>query len=168
MFSLRLYDAHMDEEINRIATAFAAMAKAIEELKKLGVFRSRKGVPDFSEWLVAQIYRGRLATSKTQKGWDVQTDQGKIQVKVHFKPDDPANRWSYVSVRHPFDSLVLIVLSDSFKVLEFYKAPKDALILKPDKQGTRLNWSDLKRWRIPNKQITDYERLSALFDDNEA
>ncbi len=158
----------MDEEINRIATAFAAIAKAIEELKKLGVFRSRKGVPDFSEWLVAQIYRGRLATSKTQKGWDVQTDQEKIQVKVHFKPDDPANRWSYVSVRHPFDSLVLIVLSDSFKVLEFYKAPKDALILKPDKQGTRLNWSDLKRWRIPNKQITDYERLSALFDDNEA
>ena len=66
------------------------MAKAIEELKKLGVFRSRKGVPDFSEWLVAQIYRGRLATSKTQKGWDVQTDQEKIQVKVHFKPDDPA------------------------------------------------------------------------------
>jgi len=114
----------MDEEITRIAAAFAAMAKAIEELKKVGVFRSRKGVPDFSEWLVAQIYRGRLATSKTQKGWDVQTDQEKIQVKVHFKPDDPANRWSYVSVRHPFDSLVLIVLSDSFKVLEFTRLRK--------------------------------------------
>jgi len=82
----------MDEQINRIATAFAAMAKAIEELKKHSVFRSRKGVPDFSEWLVAQIYKGRLAESKTQKGWDVQTESEKIQVKASFTPHDPGNR----------------------------------------------------------------------------
>lgn len=157
----------MDDKISRIAAAFEIMSKAIEELKSLGVLRSRKGTSDFSEWLVAEIYRGTLAKSKTQKGWDVATDKEKIQVKVAFVPDSVANRWSYIGIKHYFDSLVLVVLTDAFKVRELYKIPKDKLIplLKNDEQGLRLNWKDLKNYQIHKQAIMDCERLGQLFDD---
>src|SRR5437899_10829908 len=111
----------MDDPVGHIIAALGMIAQGMQELRTLGVLRSRKLASDFSEWLVAQIFEGELAHSRTQKGWDVRATNEKIQVKVSFEPDDPANRWSYVGTQQDFDSLVLLVLSDSFKVSELYK-----------------------------------------------
>src|SRR5439155_6270375 len=131
----------MSTEIERIAATLAKIAEAMQELRSLGVLRSRKLAPDFSEWLVTQLFGGKFAESKTQKGWDVYTHSEQIQGKMSFVPDDPANRWSYVGDKHPFDALVLVVLSDTFRVRELYKIPQRDLLplLKPDKQAPRLN-----------------------------
>lgn len=152
--------------IKQVIAALDMIVSGMEQLRTLGVLRSRKLASDFSEWLVAQIYEGELAQSKTQKGWDVRATNEKIQVKVSFKPDDPANRWCYVGIQQDFDSLVLLVLSDSFKVAELYKIPHAELLplLKPDKQSPRLNWNDLKPWWVSVKELKTYARLSDLFD----
>lgn len=156
----------MDNTVLRVASALERLRTGISELKSLNVIRSRKWISDFGEWLVAETYEGSLAESKTQKGWDVKVEDRNIQVKTSFEPDDPANRWSFVSDPKGFDALVLIVLTDAFKIREFYKVPATDLrpLLKEDKQGLRLNWNDIAKWKIRKVDIANYERLSLLFE----
>lgn len=156
----------MNGDIQQIAAALDRIADAIANLKQLGVIRSRKLTSDFAEWLVVQIYKGTLAASRTQQGWDVQAGNENVQVKVSSVPDSPANRWSYVNDPNGYDQLILVVLSDRFKVKEFYKIPSTDLRnkIRHDAQGLRLNWNDVREFRIPREQIPNIDRLSVLFD----
>src|SRR5688500_1697095 len=125
----------MVNETERIAVVLAQLVSAIQELQSLGVIRSRKLAPDFAEWLVAELFEGKLADSRTQEGWDVDCNNEHVQVKMAFVPNKTANRWSSVAMKHPFDSLVLVVLSDAFRVRELYKVPRCDLLprVKRDK-----------------------------------
>ena len=93
----------------------------------LGVIRSRKFISDFAEWLVAKIYGGSIAGSKTEKYWDVKVGMERIQVKAHSKAIDNPNRWSIVKSPDRFNTLVIMVLTKDFKVREFYRIPSREL-----------------------------------------
>lgn len=57
-----------------------------------GYIRSfKKPEADFSEWLVAFLFDGRLPPSKTNPGYDVITDDKRIQVKSVAKAADNKN-----------------------------------------------------------------------------
>lgn len=156
----------MNGQIKQVAAALNRIADAISNLRQLGVVRSRKLTSDFAEWLVVQIYEGTLAESRTQQGWDVQAGNENVQVKVSSVPESPANRWSYVNDPNGYDSLVLVVLTDQFKVREFYKIPSSIVTenIRRDAQGLRLNWSDVQQCRISRDQIPNIYRLSMLFE----
>lgn len=86
-------------------------------------------------------------------------------MKAHAKGEDNPNRWSTIKDPEKFDSLVLLILSSTYKVQEFYKISSKELLpyLKRDKQGYRLNWDDIAKWRIDNDKIPNYHRLARLF-----
>lgn len=108
---------NMENNISKVAAALEKLTNATVELKSFGVIRSRKPVStDYSEWLVRQLFGGSLAPSKNQPGWDIDLGEEKVQVKVSFNPDSTANRWSYIKDPSFYDSLILIVLSDDYKV----------------------------------------------------
>lgn len=72
----------------------------------------------------------------------------------------------YVSVKKPFDTLVLLVLSDQFIVKELFRVPYSELCqrLKSDKQGSYVNWSDIEPWRITRQVLQACEGLAAFLD----
>jgi len=58
-------------------------------LSELHLQSNRDPLSEFSEWIVAAIVGGTLATSRVQKGWDVITPKGEqIQVKYLANPAD--------------------------------------------------------------------------------
>ena len=81
-------------DYTQIAQLLEKLSTARNTLTSLGVIRSQKVIPDFAEWLVAQIFGGSLAPSKTQENWDVKVGTEKVQVKEHAKARDNRNRWS--------------------------------------------------------------------------
>ena len=83
-------------QIDDIVAALDSIAEGIHSLQELGVIRSRKFVSDYGEWIVCQLFGGRVAKSKTQRGWDVLANDERIQVKTHSKAFDNPNRWSSI------------------------------------------------------------------------
>ena len=155
-----------ENDISRISDALERLSSAMRDLKDLDVLRSQKILSDFSEWLIARIYHGEIAYSRTQTGWDVMVDSERIQVKAHAKAESNPNRWSTITDPSKFDSLVLLILSSTYKVREFYKISSNELIqyLKPYKHGYKLNWDDIQAWNIPKEKIPNYDNLSILFE----
>ena len=113
----------MNNNTAEVAAVLGRLAGAIAELKSLGVVRSRKVASDYGEWIAGMVYEGTMAESKTQQGWDIQLGNENVQVKVASVPESTPNRWSYVNDPASYDSLILLVLSDKFRVKKFYKVP---------------------------------------------
>ena len=103
-------------DISQISEALERWCFAMRDLKDLGVVRSQKVFSDFSEWLVAEIYGGERPQSRAHPGWDVLVGSEKVQVKAHAKGVDNPNRWSTIKDPEKFDSLVLLILSSTYKV----------------------------------------------------
>ena len=149
----------------QIAESLEKLSASINELTSLGIIRSRKFISDFAEWLVAQIYGGSIAESKTQKHWDVKVGTEKIQVNAHSKAIDNPNRWSQVKGPDRFDTLVILVLTKSFKVREFYRIPSLQLkpYLRPYNRDYKVNWNDIGAWKISKEDITNSDKFSVFF-----
>lgn len=149
----------------QIAESLERLSAAINELTSLGIIRSRKFISDFAEWLVVQIFGGSIAQSKTQKNWDVQVGAEKIQVKAHSKAMDNPNRWSQVKGPDKFDTLIILVLTNSFKVREFYRIPSRQLkpYLKPHNRDYKVNWNDIGEWKITKDDIPNSDSFAVFF-----
>ncbi len=142
----------LSQQIDTILTALDGIASGMRTLNTLGVIRSRRFVSDYGEWLVTQIFGGTRADSKTQKGWDIELNGERIQVKTHSKAADNPNRWSSVSgAPEDFDSLAVVVLDESFWVKDVYKIPSDRLQEVMDRTTNKVMWSDLG----PSSRISD-------------
>jgi len=158
-------EPYKEDNFVQIAESLQKLSTAINELKRAGVIRSRKFVSDFGEWLIAKMYGGSIASSKTQKHWDVEVGAEKIQIKVHSKAMDNPTRWSQVKSIEKFDTLIILVLTENFKVREFYRIPSEKLksYLKPYDSDYKVNWDDIKDCKISKKDIPDFNRFSGFF-----
>jgi len=154
-------------DIQKVTKALQSWVHAVAELKDLGVVRSQRVVTDYAEWLVAEIYGGTRARSKTQRDWDVILGTETIQVKAHAKAEDNPNRCSTISANpENFDALVIVVFSSNLRVREFYSVPsKDVVgLLRQEGKSSRLYWGDLRKWQIPSEELPNYDTLAPLFD----
>lgn len=155
----------LKSDVSQISDALERWCSAISDLKNLGVVRSQKVLSDFSEWLVTEIYAGERPRSRAHPGYDVLAGSEKIQVKAHAKSEENPNRWSTIKDLEKFDTLVLLILSTTYKVQEFYRISSKELrpFLRADKEGYRLNWNDIASWRIDKDKIPNYQKLAPLF-----
>src|SRR5260221_13854953 len=107
-------------DVSKIVDALDRWCSAAGDLKELGVVRSQKVLSDLSEWFVAEIYGGKRVESKTHPGYDVVVAGAeRIQVKHAAKAKDNPARWHPIkSLKQlkQFDSLELVIFSDSYKV----------------------------------------------------
>ena len=83
-------------------------------LEVLGLPTSnRDPIPEVAEQLVAGLLGGTVAESRVQPGWDVQTPEGKVQVRT--LSNTSADRWNnehLVRITHGVDRYALVVLED--------------------------------------------------------
>jgi hypothetical protein len=128
-------------------TAFIQIHEGMACLRSLGIIRSQKFGADFAEWLIAELFRGRLADNKTQRGWDVLADDKRISVKSHAKAQTNHTRWTDVGNLCLCDRLAIVVMTEDFLVRELYDLPSvDADRMADNKQ--RLRWDRLCAYRL--------------------
>jgi hypothetical protein len=78
--------------IEKAASLWQEYARARQALLAEGIVRSFKSPEaDFSEWLIAVLFGGRLPSSKSNRGYDVVTSDKRIQVKSIAKASDNKN-----------------------------------------------------------------------------
>lgn len=75
------------------------------------------------------------------------------------------NRWSQVKSIDKFDTLIILVLTENFKLREFYRIPSEQLkpYLKPYDSDYKVNWDDIKDWKISKKDIPEFSSFSIFF-----
>ncbi len=109
----------IQEVYNRYVEARNAL---LDELN-LNRRSNRDPLSEFSEWLVAALLDGTRANSPVQKGWDVQTPDGKkIQVKYLA---NSAERWVN---EHPIQ---ISNLMDKYAIVIFESLLPQAIIIFP-------------------------------------
>lgn len=146
------------EEIRKIADSMA-------RLRSLGVIRSQKLVSDLGEWIVAKLFGGCLAESKTQQDWDVRCDSGRVQVRSHAKAADNFNQWTPVSRNYDrYEELVIVVLSEVFLVRHVYRVPASEVALRVVKG--QLRWASIQEFEINPRELPGYEELAPIFENS--
>lgn len=144
----------------RVADAMESMARAEQTLRDEGVLRSHRDVDvDLTEWIISMLLGGRLAQSRTQRGWDVElTDGRKVQVRKDRK--DPLtniwrgkiwiSNWPDVS---PNDLAAIVMLDVNHKVVDVFVIPMGDLLSgkvgTPRHGGWRVDVSNLDVYRRP-------------------
>lgn len=101
--------------INDHLIAWAKYQQARSELLDYLFVRqsNRDPMAEFAEILVRDLVGGRLAPSRTEKGWDVQTEQGeKIQVRYLANRSDTWGNWHWVSSSELWDWYALVIFVD--------------------------------------------------------
>lgn len=155
---------NMESTNSKVLSEINKICDAIEKLEDLDVIRSRKWVPDYGEWLVKQIYNAKLATSKTQSGWDLIINGKKVQVKNSFVPDK-GSRYTEYNKKHHFDELIIIGFSKNLKIVEMYRISFTNLIPISKKQNSKLrvNWSDLASYEVNLSAMQSINKLAGFF-----
>ena len=128
-----------------------------KSLQKCGVIRSERFTGDLGEWLVATAYKGRLASSATQIGWDVEAtivgNNFKLQVKTHAKGKNNNARWSAIKKesleRELFDYLIIVVMSDDYFIQDWFEIPRSSLknILVQSGNSWIVRWDSIESYR---------------------
>jgi hypothetical protein len=111
-----------------IPQLLADWAAVMNELRVRDIIRTNNNpVGDIAEAIVAKHYKGERG-SFSQAGWDVKTPDGeRIQVKAIRSM--PATRRRNVSpIRDSaYDSVVIVVLDETFQVVEGLKLSRDTV-----------------------------------------
>lgn len=154
----------MPTNYSQIKNALADFLKAWLTLKALGVLNNKKDfTSQLGEFIVADIYKGRLAINSIQKHWDVElTDGKKVQVKSHAKAGTNKNQWTPVPYCEDakIDLFIIIVFTEDYKLKHFFEVPWKKLYDLSIQDKTRR----LIRW----KKLSDFDRLSdSKFKNNE-
>ena len=148
-------------DITEIKTALNNYFESLKRLQEIGVITNKKDfTSQIGEWLVENIFEGQRAASGNQKSWDIETEDGKIQVKTHSKSKTTPARWSEIKydIDANVDFVVIIVFSEDYKLNEFFKIPwKDCI--KLIRQNV-LMWDRLKDFRIELTQLPKQEIIS--------
>lgn len=115
-----------------------------------------------SEWLVKEIFNGKLVPTSINKDWDVIVGEKRIQVKAHAKADTNGNRKTQIKYNKDasIDELILVIFSQDYVLKEFYVVPwSEAISLtSPNKGGSIISWSRLKAYevdidKLPNQTV---------------
>jgi hypothetical protein len=134
--------------MNEVIEALVNLHASIEKLRSLGIIRSQKWTADYGEWLVAKLFKGDLAESLTQSGWDIEIDGKKVQIKTSFIPQK-GPRYTRCNISKYFDELIVVGLTKKMRIGKMYRIDKECL--KPIiRNGTesRVNWTDLEPYAV--------------------
>lgn len=152
-------------KIDEISDALENYFKVLNRIKELGIAQNQKDfTSQVGEWLTEVIFNGKRAESGNQKYWDVETTQGKIQVKTHAKSKTTTARWSAIKfdIDADVNFVVIIVFSENYKLKEFYKVPwADCLnLIRRNKDRDVLMWDHLVDFKIEINQLPKQEIIS--------
>ncbi len=157
-----MIETNANENYLKIREALNDLAEAKQRLSDLNVIRSERLVGEIGEWFFTAIYGGKRAISSSQKGWDIELDDKKIQIKTHAKGDKNNARWTEIDEEKvkEFEELVIIVFTKEFYLKEFYKIQKEAIgnLLEQSGKIKVLKWEKLSHHKIeleclPNQKI---------------
>lgn len=115
----------MNSAQKEIATILAEAKQLAFKYKKL------TGKPlgitgEIAEFYAATLLDLKLATARTA-GYDAQAPDGrKIQIKGRCLPADtkPGQRMGSIRLEHEWDTIVLVLMSDTFEVREMWEAER--------------------------------------------
>src|SRR5438046_2053324 len=119
-----------DTDLEEVCELLQEIFEAEQRLRDLGVLRSNKSIDSvWGEFVTAETEGGKLASSGSQRDWDVQVGSVKIQVKTDRK--DIGNKWrgefwiykSTVDRLAPTDFVVFIRLGQDRSIERYYKVP---------------------------------------------
>ncbi len=133
------------EKYKKIRASIHKINSGIQELRNLKVTRTVKLTSEIGEWLVNEIYQGKMATSSTQKGWDIKADGKRIQVKAHAKRKDNTAQWTVCNYNEQlFEEFVIVVFSEDYRLKKIIKLSFEELMKKSNKSGNRriIYWKD--------------------------
>jgi hypothetical protein len=149
--------------------AVRALARATSMLRAAGVIRSARVVGDLGEWYAEVLFGGRRAEGQTQKGWDVAVEATNERLQVKAQRYDKGNRWNYLDGDPAlFTHLVVVVLTDDFRLRAVYKVPTASLqsLLRTESTTNRrsYHWDDLKTWRVDLRTHPQAAAIAELID----
>jgi hypothetical protein len=128
----------LSEELN----ALKIFSESKRLLKELNIVRSERIIGEIGEWYFLRLFGGKLATRTSEKGWDIQRDNGsKVQIKTHAKSLDNNARWTELSLasRSYFDELFVFVFSPNLILYGIFSKPKADL----PAEKKIIDWKDL-------------------------
>lgn len=149
--------------MRRLRDAERARREAIDEFVALGFVRSRRLVADIGETLAARYYDAPLAPNANNRGYDLETAEGRrIQVRA-LRSDPGGERTIMGAMRDPYDALFAIKLTLDYEPLRAIEVPREVLE-HHYAHGTRTSWtkrleSDPGVVRVPREEL---ERSTAL------
>lgn len=157
--------ANSMKDYKEINIALKKFLTSLKELKRLGLTTNRKDfTSQIGEWLVSEIFEGRLADSAIQQYWDIKFADKYIQVKTHSKSATTTARWSEIKYDEnaPIDELIIIVFTPDYKLKEFYKTPWSEVLKLIRKQKHRdvIQWDDLIKYKIEIDDLPKQELIS--------
>ncbi len=134
--------------MNQIRQALDKLHSAKQELKSLGVIRSERLTAEIGEYIASTIFEAELATSTSNKGWDMKTSDGiRIQVKAHAKGLDNHYGYTHVPDFKPFDELVIVVMTPDYRIKAIYK-------ISSKEAQNKSKWNDkAQRFEVPWKSL---------------
>ena len=128
--------------------AFIDYLRALKRLKELGIINNKKDfTSQLGEWLVSELYQGKLAVSGKQKDWDLQIGEKNIQVKTHSKSKTTSrsNTDFKYSDDADIDILIIIVFDEEYKLKNIFEIPwETAKILKSkNTKDVVIRWKEI-------------------------
>lgn len=153
--------------------AVQALAGAVSLLRASGVIRSARIVGDLGEWYAEVLFGGTRAKVQTQKGWDIAVEGSGDRLQVKTQRYDKGNRWNYLDGDPAlFTHLVVVVLTDDFRIRAVYKVPTAELqpLLRTESTTKRrtYHWDDLEPWRIDLRSHPQAAAIADLVDHKSA
>jgi hypothetical protein len=152
------------EKLKKVRDALRLIAEGERRLRQLKVLRSNKDIDaDLAEWLSAQVEGGELASSRSQRAWDVEANGSRLEVKKDRKGED--NSWrgrfwvaaSTLSELEPDDVVVRVLLRNDRSVEGYYSVPvRDLQALPSVPQGGL---------RLPKSWLESYRRHVGLLEE---
>jgi hypothetical protein len=117
----------IEEAMGRLRAADRARWQAINDLKDLGVVRSRSFVGDYGEELARRYYEVGELQPPSNAGYDlIRSDGLKVQVKT--LRSSPTNFRSTIGALKPdYDLLLAIRLDADYRPVSAIEAPKEAV-----------------------------------------
>jgi hypothetical protein len=151
---------------SEINTAIRNYVLSLRELQRLGIMNNKKDfTSQIGEWLVSEIYGGKIALSNIQKDWDIECNGKFIQVKSHSKAHTNKNRKTEISYAKDakIDVLITIIFTEDYKIKEFYRTPwQNAYnLIRQDKNNKRiLYWDHQEPYRLKINELPNQEIVS--------
>jgi hypothetical protein len=154
-------------EVAHVVHSLAVLQRGLAALRRKGVIRSQRYLADYGEWLACQLLGGKRALSKTQPAWDIKVGKKRIQVRTHAKADTtPARRTPIPKSALGYDSLLILVLSEKWKLKKAYEVPRRAVSRLARRDGKRLtlHWNHLTEFSLLPPVHKEWKRFGPLFE----
>jgi hypothetical protein len=133
--------------------------KSLKKLEELGICQNRRDfTSQLGEWLICELYNGKLAQNGKNPDWDMTVGTQKIQVKAHSKAKTTKREDTdfLYDESSDIDRFVIVVFNIDYKIKNIYNLPmKVALDLKSrDTKTPVIRWS-----QIPKEYTVDFGKI---------